>query len=101
MLEAWNVEKSILWESLRQRAREQGLAEGRELGLEQGREEGQARGLRNSLRQIVKTRFPDANPARVLQVVETQADPDVLDLWIQRALIADSLEQFQASLSAN
>jgi hypothetical protein len=89
MLEGWNVEKSILWESIRQKAREQGL------------EEGEAKGLRNSLRQIFKARFPDANPAAVLQVIETQADPDVLNRWIQRASLADSFEQFQASLSAN
>ena len=100
LLEGWNVEKSILWESIRQKAREE-YAEGYAEGFAEGFAGGFAKGLRTSIRLIVKARFPDANPAAGLQVIETQADPDILNRWIQRAVLADSFEQFQASLSAN
>ena len=46
------MEESVIYQSLRREALEEGLQQGREEGLQQGREEGREEGLQQGIQQV-------------------------------------------------
>jgi hypothetical protein len=87
-LEGWGVEKSALWE----RIRKEGQAE--------ARLEGRLVELRAGLLRILRKRF-DPLPEDLLQAIQVQQDPDVLNRATEVALDAASLEPVKSVLSVN
>ena len=71
-------------------ARREEREEGLKSGLEKGREEGRAEGQVAVLARLLTLKFGEL-PESVKQCLE-QADEAELNLWAERILIADSLE---------
>ena len=76
-------------EYLEEQGRRKGLEQGRRKGLEQGRRKGLEEGRRAMLRSLLVYKFQslDAEADARLQ----EATPEVLERYLQRALVADSL----------
>jgi len=83
------------YESLNE-VREEGLGQGLEQGLargiEQGREQGLVQGKRDVLFKLIARGGPELTAVQ-RQVVEECRDPATLDLWIDRALSGQTVEE--------
>jgi hypothetical protein len=79
-------------EELKAQGLNQGLVQGREQGLVQGREQGLVRGLvlgrRQTLERLMTVKFGPL-PEAVIGRIQA-ADLEVLDLWLERILSADT-----------
>jgi predicted transposase YdaD len=84
-------EVTTLAERLFAEGKAEGLQEGQALGLQKGEALGLRKAKAEALMQILELRFGPV-PAAVRHRVE-DADSDVIDAWLRRAIEAASLEQ--------
>lgn len=66
--------------------------------IRQGDARGQLSGARRSLIRLVERKFTGSVPAEVVRVITQQESLELLDLWFDEALSANSIEQFTAVL---
>ena len=83
-------------EELRQEGLIRGLEQGREQGLEQGREQGLEQGRIETLTKLLTLKFGPASQAYLPQL--EQATRAQLDSYVERILIADTLDELFAEL---
>lgn len=69
---------------------ERGLKLGEQRGLKLGEQQGLAKGKAAALLRILTHRFGE--PSERVRAAVLAADPDTLDVWIDRALIASNLD---------
>jgi hypothetical protein len=81
-------------ERLRREGREQGRSEGREQGRSEGRKEGRKEGRSDVLLRLLTARF-GALDVRVVERVQSARD-EQLDGWIDRVLVAGSIDEVLA-----
>jgi hypothetical protein len=76
----------------RAQGRERGREEGRALGLKEGRDEGEvAGGITKMIRLLELRGIPLPDDAR--RRITTCADPELLDLWFDRAFAATTVDE--------
>ena len=61
---------------------------------------GRVEGQRESLLRMLRSKFGAAVPAEVVHAIEAQSDPVILDDWIDRAVVAGSIESIRGFLGA-